>query len=551
MERTCTLLACVVVAGIANAQWTNDTLQNTTIRDAAQQPAVTPLMCDGPNGSTYVSWFETQGGQYVLKMQRLDADGYLQWQSDGLLISDHPQNSALFRYDLATDIDGNAIVAFQDERSGQLDIVAYKIGPDGTFLWGADGIELTAPSSTQGLSPVIGVLTNNDAVIAWNANSANGSWVALQRIDPMGNVEWTVPHTITGNFNYTRPKVVPTSSGGYILHYVQESGGGFPPLSTMFAQRSDAMDQSIWGPVQVSSRTIPFFFFPEPVGDGHDGYYVAFQTSNPIIPSESDTYLQRVRGNGTTWSTEGTELLTGTTTHRFPAGAGLIDDAHGVLVSLKVTDQAQSSSGISVQRSDTAGTVQLGPNGTEVLPVSANYYDPTDMATTTDGGILIYREGAQSDGRIRAVRVATNGATVWAPAIRTLSSVPANKDDIACGGLRNDQLVTVWSDDRTNDGIFAQDLTGSGSIGPVGITQFHEATELMHLVTDPADHPEIVPSDPRSVLDLTLFDASGRRVLQARIRGRSRMDGWDVPTGMYLIRAVTDHESTTLRWCRP
>ena len=117
-----------------SGQWTADTLQNTVVRDDALQPAVTPLMCDGPNGSTYISWFETQGGQYVLKMQLLDVDGYAQWPADGLLISSHPQNSALFRYDLAADNDGNAIVAFQDERTGQLDIVVYKIAPDGTFV---------------------------------------------------------------------------------------------------------------------------------------------------------------------------------------------------------------------------------------------------------------------------------------------------------------------------------------------------------------------------------------------------------------------------------
>ncbi|MCB0791256.1 MAG: hypothetical protein H6595_03540 [Flavobacteriales bacterium] len=534
-----------------SGQWTADTLQNTVVRDDALQPAVTPLMCDGPNGSTYISWFETQGGQYVLKMQLLDVDGYAQWPADGLLISSHPQNSALFRYDLAADNDGNAIVAFQDERTGQLDIVVYKIAPDGTFLWGVDGIPLSDPGSSQGLAPVIGVLSNNDVLIAWNANAAS-SWIAYARIDEDGTLLWAVPHQIIGTDRYTRPRVVASGNSGYIIQYVVETGSGFPPTSTLFAQKFDALDQFLWGPVQLSSKTIPFFHFPEPITDGHGGLYILFQTSNSMNTSLSDVYLQRLYNDGALWNQLGEPMLEGTGTQRYPAGLAFVDDAVGVMVALKVTDIAQSIAGISIQRCDTGNTVLFLPSGSIVIAPNANYDEPIDLAATDDGAVLIHREGSMGSGRIRATRLDIFGIPLWSMPMRTLCAVNAAKDDIACGSVRNDQLVTVWTDDRTNSGVFAQNLDASGGIGPVGITPSSPRDDPFSLLTDPADRPEIVPA-PGIVgpFDLSVREAGGKIVRTTRIPGRSRLEYQDLPAGIYTIEIVQDGRRSTLRWCRP
>ena len=50
---------------------------------------------------------------------------------------------------LIADSAGNAIVAFADIRGGNSNIHIYKIDPDGTFLWGADGIDITTTMTTK------------------------------------------------------------------------------------------------------------------------------------------------------------------------------------------------------------------------------------------------------------------------------------------------------------------------------------------------------------------------------------------------------------------
>src|SRR4051794_8435676 len=82
---------------ISHAQWTADSTQNTNVRDTLG--ATTPLVSSAPNGSTYISWFEFTAGNYELHMQLLDSNGYKTWSPEGIVVSNLPQNSALYRYD--------------------------------------------------------------------------------------------------------------------------------------------------------------------------------------------------------------------------------------------------------------------------------------------------------------------------------------------------------------------------------------------------------------------------------------------------------------------
>ena len=170
-----------------HAQWTADSLSNLKVKDGSGTEEVVPLQATTDDGYTYISWFESNGGNYKLMMQLLDKEGNKLWGDDGLTVSTHPTGSALYVYDLAVDYDGNAIVAFQDERNVDLMPVAYKLDQSGNFIWGPDGIVLHDSSATFELAPAIGVLSNNDVVIAWNA-TATKKWIAFQKITSGGNI---------------------------------------------------------------------------------------------------------------------------------------------------------------------------------------------------------------------------------------------------------------------------------------------------------------------------------------------------------------------------
>ena len=529
----------------ANAQWTSNNMINTPVRAGSGVDAATPLMASVYDGSTYVSWFDAQPGGYQLRMQRLDAQGYSQWATEGLLISDHPQNSALFRYDLQVDNDGNAIVAFQDERTGQLDIVVYKVGPDGALLWGTDGIALTALGSVQGLAPVIGVLTSNDVVIAWSANDGGSDrWIPLQKISADGFVQWASPQLVGGDVNCSRPQLLRTLTGGFLLQYVEETGN-FPFTSDLYAQRYTSDGTAVWPEAtHVSTKTIPFFHFPQPTTDGADGFYLAFNTGNPENQSLSDVYLQRVYDDGHVWDPEGTRLITGTTTQRFNGQARLLNEFMGTMVAVEFTDISQSTGGLLVQRVDPTGVVQMGAGGIELVPLSDALPRLAGSAHDSSSLWIAYTDGGSGSQRVKAYRCYAAGWPLWSPAVMELCAVNSTKTDPACGQVRNDQFVAVWQDDRANGGLFAQNITSEGLLGiatglPVQANASAAAVYVLDADMNGVDLSLRGFSPGPSVI--RLIDAQGRLISQQTVAiagGDHRVGLRGCPVGAYVVEVI-------------
>jgi hypothetical protein len=548
------ILALLAFAPLATlqAQWTTDLSVNTMVRAVGAGETATPLISDGPNGSTYISWFENGSGAYQLRMQRLDADGIRLWPDSGLVVSDHPQNSAIFRYDLKTDRDGNAIVAFQDERTGTLDVVAYKIAPDGSFLWGPDGVELPSPGTT-GLSPTIAPLSNGNTAISWNMNTTPRT-VGVQLVGPGGDLLLASPILASANVNVSNLMPVATSDGGFMLFYGISAGGfGLPPW-VLHAQRYDATGNAVWAdPVQVSSKQIPFFHFPNAVPDGHDGFYVAFNTGNPNNANLTDVYVQRVRGNGSLWSTDGTRLDDSNTTQKFCGGkgVGLVNEEDGLMVPLQVTNVDQSQYGLSVQRLDTAGMRQLGDQAVPVIPVSTQDLQPWDVSATVNGAVILHATTAGFGQTIlAATRVALDGSAVWEPAQRDICTLSSGKDDMGLSGMQSGQVVAVWEDDRTPTGIYAQNITGL-DVGS-GIAALPANNTGIRLEENPAEHPVVLFPAGSSAARLAVFDLQGKQVYAGEVPAsatRMELPLGTLPQGMYTIHLLGS-SSDVLRWVK-
>ena len=442
------LLALLITAcTAATAQWTTPT-ENTRVSGTGSVEAATPMSAPGPDGSTYITWFEGASG-YRLMMQRLDADGFALWEAGGIVVSDEPQNSALFRFDFTSDNAGNAIVAFQDERSGNLDVVAYRVAPDGTMLWG-NGIALTTPGST-GLAPVIGVLNDDRVVIAWTTDRSP-STAAYRILPATGLPVQADPEEISSVGNCGRPKVVPNSDGGFWIQYAEQQGSFLNP-AIMYATRF-ASDGTPLLNSQVSTRTISGFYFPAPISDGHDGFYIAFNSGNAANASLTDVYLQRLRDDGSTWTEAGTAVETGATTNRYAnnTAPALLNDADGLMIAYSRKNTSQSEGGIHVQRFDTAGTALLGANGVNVVASSADLPEPFGTVAAIDGACFGYSTGGFNSETIRAVIVAGDVYPI------AVASTPSSIDDAVLLPFQGAQAVIVWQDSRFGGSVLAQPI---------------------------------------------------------------------------------------------
>ncbi|HMG15600.1 MAG TPA: hypothetical protein VK590_09145, partial [Saprospiraceae bacterium] len=334
-------------------QWTNDVGLNTVVSDFAGSEQSVPHSVTTSDGLTYISWFDNSNGTYRFRMQLLDAKGYKLWEPDGKIVSDKAQNTAIYRYDLKIDHQDNAIVAFQDERTGELQIVAYKLDKSGNQLWGNDGISLIDTTSSEGLGPAIGIIDNDDVIIAWNADDNTNKWIAFTKLSSNGIVQWDSLHRVkdaTVTKKYSRPSIIAAKSVGFYMLYAEEGGGfGLPP-STMLTQLYKPDGTAYWQiPMAVSSKKIPFFFFPEPVSDNNAGYYIAYNTSNPDIASLNDVYVQRITTTGVLFGADGVQACNSPTNSKSLSGSVYLEDKDQLWVLVRMQDANQSLSGVYVQ----------------------------------------------------------------------------------------------------------------------------------------------------------------------------------------------------------
>jgi hypothetical protein len=475
MKKTLLALTLLLAQNYAQAQWTTDSAVNTQVRDIAGFSGTETKIATAPNGKTFISWAETIPSLgYRYRLQLLDVNGNKLWPAAGILV-DSILGSALYRYDMKTDNEGNALVAVQDIRSAGTNIpVVFKVDQAGAMMWGAYGIQLNDTAQLSGLSPVIGVTTDNNVIVAWSASNGSRTFVSAQKFSPTGTPMWAdnlrIRNTAATAEKYERPQIIRSEGEDVVIQYVKRTGSGLG-VSTMFAQRYNATGLPVWAaPAQVSTKTIGFAYFPAPVSDGYNGFIVNFTTSNPVSASLSDAFLQRVYADGHTWNVTGNQLSVGSSTQKYEAGNLFVAGQNAYFAGIKETNSGQSAAGILVQKVDTAGNMMLGATAPVVLGLSSgavsDIVNTGGMKDVGDGLIFQYVIGsAPSPMSMRAIKSTYAGVAAWPNSV-ALTVATGSKSKYVLGDYVGGQLVAAWSDDRNSTGgIYAQNLRRDGRIG--------------------------------------------------------------------------------------
>ena len=521
------LSALLLVTTTVFGQFSNDPAINAIVRDSAGPEEVVPICALNPQyGTAYVSWFNQNAvSSYDFSMQAMNEMGTKLLPASGLTVSNYPQSSAIFVYDTKVDHENNMVSAFQDERSGVLDIVAYRIDVAGNFNYGNAGISLTDSAASGGIAPNVGILANNDAVVAWIADGLPKSWISFQKISPAGITAFSSPKRIidsTGVAGYSRPQVVPTLSDDFMILYIEQTGSGLP-ASKMFMQRFDAAGNPVWSsPVQISSKLIGFAAYPSVVPDGNNGAYIAYSSGNPTNPSYNDVYVQHIDESGTLWSVDGTEACTSTLTQRMSPEIRFENGMTNPMVLIKETDGSQGSAGVTVQSFDNTGNRLLGPDGIAVAPISATYYEAYDMRKTSDGMIILYSEGLSGNQQLHATKIDMNGTPIWTPTSVTISSVTSNKSRAqltpAYISPSAESVIAVWEDDRQDVGIYTQNINNDGTIGILtNVTSLQGESSMASVFPNPSAEVQSLRlnSNVNDLVKISLFDISGKLISTA------------------------------------
>ena len=560
-------LSAVIVLAFSTpvvAEWSDDPAVNLALGEGPGEQVVAHIAA-AADGSCYVGWYDQRSGNYGMALQYLSPTGLEQWPHNGLAVSDHPQNSWVMDWGLAITADGDAVVAFNDIRGGNLNLHIYRIAPDGIFLWGSDGITLTANANFKG-PPAVTVANDGDVVVAWlDAPDTGDSVLRMQRLATDGTQRLVAGGLVVSDDDDLSPGgavITPTAAGDVIVTYVPNYT--FMAARQIKAQRFDPDGQPVWADaLQVmDDATLPMGHYFQSLPDDSGGNVVVWDVAVGM------TFRVRVQH----LTADGTELLPhnglSVANDGFSqiAPSGSYDITTGaVYVLYRQMTPDQNQRGLNGQKIDAAGDLAWGPNGQQIIPVDSEYEDYITAVPATDGVLGFYTQApANSFGeeRVFGLRLDSAGDFVWAEETVAVASTPSGKQDIVAVTGSDGVARAVWTDERgSSPDIYGQNLRPDGSLG--NPTTAVQETAVPTLVTGVQVFPN--PFNPRtnigftlarnSHLDAAIYDQAGRLVQRLAVgnfaagqhtltwQGRDTA-GRSLPSGVYLLHLVTDEVVT-------
>ncbi len=442
--------------------------QITPISLASGEQAI-PLVATSENGTSYIAWFSNETGNYNVMLQKLDVFGNIQWDSAGLLVSDHEAMTWLTDWDMAIDQEDFAILTFQDVRNGNNNIYAYRISPEGEFVWGDDGLALSNSADFDAAPKVI-VTNAGNVVIAW---SPENEVVIMQKITPDGTLLWGESGiTLSGDNRYSWPQLIAVGDDDVILKFFEDSGQILYPTRHILAQRYDANGDPVWDELAVitdaggiSGFTRTFAF----INDGQDGFYIAWDDERNF-PQPPSIFVQHIGADGTILlADDGVEATTNSSMNHYYANLALPPESDDIFVFWRETNANQNNWGIYGQKLSSTGQRLWTDNGKSFIDVSATNVDIVAARNSAEDMIVIYEEySTVMNAGIKAMRIDTDGNYVWEDEKIDLCTVQSEKVHSVAGSFYNDQWIATWEDSR-NGGkdIYAQNIQLDGSLGPI------------------------------------------------------------------------------------
>jgi hypothetical protein len=481
------LLAIVATlfATSARAQWSTDPSNNLIVALHNTGSQVAPHMVATPDGGFYVSWLDA-GAQYSVRLRRIDASGNLMWGANGVLV--YTRNEQ-FVYDYGLDIDsaGNALLSFDQGRvvtdsNGTHylpggNILATKIAPDGSFVWGAGGVQVSPPGEVEYLGK-IAATSDGGAAVAWF--NANGETV-VQKLDASGNPLWLNTPTFSASGGAYIADIHGADNGNAIISWRGSSGG------TLQTQKLASADgSSMWGAngltLSDGSATtggLQTGYAPTFVSDGAGGAAYAWYVTKGVAAATSR--VQHVSSGGVLQFSDNAGNGVDVSANNAVDGAGthvqvnpaLAYDASTGDIYVVFEDFYQTFNAFAAtfaQRIDNTGLRQWTDNGLELESYITNGQSFT-IAVPLNGGLIAAwaSGGPTTTTSIVAQRLNADGSFAWssaAPApVKTSTTSPSR---IYGANSTQGYAALVWEDGNEGGAVAdirAQNLRYDGLLG--------------------------------------------------------------------------------------
>lgn len=441
-----------------SAQWSTNPNENNTFYTDSHSSYETQAATDPATGNTYINWFVLETGGMHPKLQMVNVFGETQWQENGIYVSTHPSQTALYGTALTVSTDGCAVLMFCDERNGSYLPYAYKISPTGEFVWGADGIQIT---TADALRCYLYPCNDGSVWAAWT----DGSICCARHISADGQTLSPIVTVSDPNAQICFGHIITDDDNNMIMAYYSSTGYFLWPDRSIYACKYDINGEPVWdNHIQVmSAYQMNFARDLNLVADGLGGGYVSCYV--PMLNDLHQAIVFHFDANGmVTTPLSGIRVNTNDMYNNYNEDLTVDPTSNNLIISFVSATSNESQFQIKAQSIDANGNRLWGDTGIDLTSLSAaEIIDVQVSAVNTGGAVVTFN----MNDNIKAIRLDAQGQNVWGETA-ILSSSPSNKtssDFIT--GVNNDQIIVPWIEEELT--IKAQNIKLDGTIGPIEI----------------------------------------------------------------------------------
>ncbi len=558
----------VALGSVALAQWPIDPIDNLMLCNSTGEQE-TPKVVTTSDGGCYVTWYDKRTGNYSMMMQRLNRDGQVMWEDQGLLISGYPQEAWLTDYGLTVDGADNAIVIFNDIRAGgDWDIYGYKISPAGEFLWGPDGT-IISDNEADELGPMVVMTSDGRIVAAWPKATITPDkyTIGLCRLTSDGIVDWTTE--VSSEFGLSIPRLISADMGSVILQALKNRDNGFASPKDLVVFKIGRNGNYIWsdtGFVVTTQVNFAWHMMPRLQLDGAGGAYAYWYDGR--YADFLAAFVQHILPDGTMlWQENGLDVSTNRDEFQMQPALAPVPNSNNIILFYPSTDPNQTIGGIYGQMIDSAGQRLWGDTGRVFVPMTEQYCADLNAVSQPGGAAFTYVEFGpnMSDYSVlKTISVNTQGNPIWSVSPETLAANYCMHQYLSTGVNIDGQMISVWKDGRSDwlGDIYLQNVNPDGSFGPnttpvddEGAGSMPDRLCLLGNYPNPFNTSTTIEyALPRSAsVSIDIFDLLGRRVetfslgRQEAGPNRAVWNAGDKPSGAYLYRVSADNHTETRR----
>lgn len=452
------------------AQWSSDVASPNLISGGTGEQAL-PKVGVCTNGSTYISYFDNSSGGYKVWLKLLDMDGVAVWPDPkGIEMAGSISETWLTDYDLTVDGSGNALLCFQDIRSGFNSVYIYKVSPEGTQLWGENGICLSTNSSLDSpdYTPVVICTNDNSTYVAWQHQS-DPTQVMIQKLDQAGQTQWLNPLILmVPSASTSWPQFVESTNGDILVKYYVDSGPFWAPNRELRVAKISPggeilCDLTISDAYGIAAWTQLIGFAP----DGSGGAVLTWHDDRDLN-SMNQAYFAHIDGDGNVTTPEdGAYISSSSFYNQFYPRVSCDFSAQEARVAMRITDSGQNQCGLIVQVLDYNGNRQLGDEG--YLREALSYYDNDPLFAWNYQGRFHYLQSWMdtSNPQIQTLRSARNAVpneyNSWHDGHIATTQTPKFHFDF--DSHEEGWVICVWEDGSTANDVYAMRYWYNGNVG--------------------------------------------------------------------------------------